>query len=371
MLTKFVRDTVSFLISDTQMFQLRYQSYHYSKSQPLPSLEGLPEFAQVAFAFCRDWLAGQETFTQQTSGSTGVPKLQVITRTQMEASADATGAFFSTTTEEHLLCCLNPVYIAGKMMLVRALVWDCPITLVEPSANPLLGLEEQFSFVALVPLQVEAGLAEEKSRKLLQSIPQVLIGGAALPHRIQQGLVQQGIRAWQSFGMTETVSHIALAKIGEGELVYQALPGVAIGTNEQDCLWVQSPMSGSEKIQTNDRIELQSKNTFTWLGRADFVVNSGGIKLFPEQLERQIAPLLEEICPGSAYFLFGEKDSRLGEQLVLYVEGPREETKRLALEVGLGQIVGKYEVPKKIYFKPAFAYTPSRKINRHATAASL
>lgn len=353
------------------MFQLRYQSYYYSTSQALPILEELPEVAQVAFAFCRDWLAGQETFIQQTSGSTGAPKLQVLSRTQMEASAAATGAFFGTTTREHLLCSLNPSFIAGKMMLVRAMVWNCPITLVEPSANPLLGLEEQFTFVALVPLQVEAGLAEEKSRKLLQSIPHVLIGGAALPHKIQQGLVQQGIRAWQSFGMTETVSHIALAPIEEGELVYQPLPGVAIGINEQDCLWIQSPMSGSEKIQTNDTIELRSKNTFVWLGRADFAVNSGGIKHFPEQLERRIAPLLEKTCPGCAYFLYGEKDSRLGEQLVLYVEGTGEENKRLALEAGLKQILGKYEVPKKIYFIEAFAYTPTRKINRQATAASL
>jgi O-succinylbenzoic acid--CoA ligase len=353
------------------MFELRYQSYQYSKRQALPNLEELPEFAQVAFTFCRNWLAGQETFTQQTSGSTGVPKLQVLSRTQMEASAVATGAFFETTTRSHLLCCLNPAFIAGKMMLVRALVWDCPITLVEPSAKPLLNLEGQFSFVALVPLQVDAILAEEKSRLFLQAIPHVLIGGAALPHKTQQGLVQQGIRAWQSFGMTETVSHIALAPIGTGELLYQALPGVSIGVNEQDCLWIHSPMSGSDKIQTNDRIELRSKNTFVWLGRNDFVVNSGGIKLFPEQLERKLAPLLEEICPGCAYFLFGEKDNRLGEQLVLYVEGTREETKRLALEVGLEQILGKYEIPKKIYFRVAFAYTPTGKINRPATAASL
>ena len=103
----------------------------------------------------------------------------------------------------------------------------------------------------------------------------------------------------------------------------------------------------------------------------DFVVNSGGIKLFPEQLERRIAPLLEETYPGCAYFLYGEKDSRLGEQLVLYVEGTGEENKQLALEVGLKQILGKYEVPKKIYFKAAFAYTPTRKINRHTTVAPL
>lgn len=353
------------------MFELRYQSYQYSKSQALPNLEELPEFAQVAFTFCRNWLAGQETFSQQTSGSTGASKLQVLSRTQMEDSAAATGAFFSTSSSEHLLCCLNPAYIAGKMMLVRAMVWDCPITLVEPSANPLLGLAEQFTFIALVPLQVESILAEEKSRKLLQSIPQVLIGGAPLPYKTQQALLQQGIKAWQSFGMTETVSHIALAPIGAGELRYQALPGVSIGVNEQDCLWIQSPMSGADKIQTNDIIELRSKNTFLWLGRADFVVNSGGIKLFPEQLERRIAPIMEVTCPGCAYFIFGEKDNRLGEQLVLYVEGTVEENKQLALKAGLEQNLGKYEVPKMIYFKPTFTYTPTGKINRPATAASL
>ena len=350
------------------MFQLRYQSYHYSKSQPLPNLEELPEFAQVAFAFCRDWLDGKDSFVQMTSGSTGTPKLQEITRQQLVASASATGAFFGVDSEFKLLCCLNPAYIAGKMMLVRALVWDCPITLVEPSANPLLGLEEQFSFVALVPLQVEAGLSEEKSRKLLQSIPQVLIGGAALPHKIQQELVQQGIRAWQSFGMTETVSHIALAPIGTGELIFQTLPGVEIGVSENQCLWIQSTMSGSAKIQTNDSIELRSKNSFVWLGRADFVVNSGGIKLFPEQLEKKISALMSNSYPGVPYFFYGEADERLGQRLVLYVEGEQSALTLEVLEEELKKFLDKFEIPKQIYLLPRFKYTPSGKINRPETA---
>jgi len=225
--------------------------------------------------------------------------------------------------------------------------------------------------VAMVPLQVETSLSSPSSLEKLKAIQTVLIGGAQLSDSLQMALSTEGIAAWQTFGMTETVSHIALAPIGPGELIYEALPGVEIGVSENQCLWIQSPMSGSEKIQTNDKIELRSKNTFVWLGRADFVVNSGGIKHFPELLERRIAPLLEKTYPGCAYFLFGEKVSRLGEQLVLYVEGTGEENKRLALESGLEQILGKYEVPKKIYFKAAFAYTPTRKINRHTTAASL
>ena len=350
------------------MFQLRYQSYQYSKSRPLPNLEELPEFAQEAFIFCKDWLDGKDSFVQMTSGSTGTPKLQEITRQQLVASASATGAFFGVDSEFKLLCCLNPAYIAGKMMLVRALVWDCPITLVEPSANPLLGLEEQFSFVALVPLQVEASLAEEKSRKLLQSIPQVLIGGAALPHKIQQELVQQGIRAWQSFGMTETVSHIALAPIGTGELIFQTLPGVEIGVSENQCLWIQSTMSGSAKIQTNDSIELRSKNSFVWLGRADFVVNSGGIKLFPEQLEKKISALMSNSYPGVPYFFYGEADERLGQRLVLYVEGEQSALTLEVLEEELKKFLDKFEIPKQIYLLPRFKYTPSGKINRPETA---
>ena len=354
------------------MFQLRYQSHHLSSTQSaLPDLEELPAFAQEAFSFCKDWLAGKAHFVQASSGSTGVPKLQEITRQQLEASASATAAFFGVNSEFKLLCCLNPAYIAGKMMLVRALVWDCEITLVEPNADPLATQKEPFDLVAMVPLQVETSLSSHSSFEKLKAIQTVLIGGAQLSDSLQMALTKGGIAAWQTFGMTETVSHIALAPIGTGELIYEALPGVEIGVSENQCLWIQSPMSGSEKIQTNDTIELRSKNTFVWLGRADFVVNSGGIKHFPELLERRIAPLLEKTCPGCAYFLFGEKDSRLGEQLVLYVEGTGEENKRLVLKAGLEQILGKYEVPKKIYFKAAFAYTPTRKINRHTTAASL
>ena len=354
------------------MFQLRYQSHHLTRTQSaLPDLGELPEFAQEAFTFCKDWLAGKDRFVQATSGSTGTPKLQEITRQQLEASATATGAFFGVDSEFKLLCCLNPAYIAGKMMLVRALVWDCEITLIEPNAAPLATQEEPVDLVAMVPLQVETSLSSPSSLEKLKAIQTVLIGGAPLSNSLKIALSTEGIAAWQTFGMTETVSHIALARIGIGELLYQTLPGVEIGVSENQCLWIQSPMSGAEKIETNDSIELRSKNTFVWQGRADFVVNSGGIKLFPELLERRIAPLLEKTCPGCAYFLFGEKDSRLGEQLVLYVEGTGEENKRLELEAGLEQILGKYEVPKKIYFKAAFAYTPTRKINRHTTAASI
>ena len=351
------------------MFQLRYQTHLLNRTQSaFPDMEELPEFAQEAFSFCKDWLAGKDRFVQATSGSTGTPKLLEINRKQLEASATATGTFFSVNSEFKLLCCLNPAYIAGKMMLVRALVWDCEITLVEPSATPLTTQEEPVDLVAMVPLQAETSLSSPSSFKKLKAIQTVLIGGAPLSDSLHTALSKEGIAAWQTFGMTETVSHIALAPIRTGELIYEALPGVEIGVSENQCLWIQSPMSGSEKIQTNDVIELRSKNTFVWLGRVDFVVNSGGIKLFPEQLEQKINAWMTERYPGVSYFFFGEADERLGERLVLYVEGEASKFHLEVLDEGLKKILGKYEVPKKINLLPRFTYTETGKINRPVTA---
>ena len=351
------------------MFKLRYQLHQLSRTQStLPDLEELPEFAQEAFTFCKDWLDGKDSFVQATSGSTGVPKLQEITRQQLMASATATGAFFGVNSEFKLLCCLNPAYIAGKMMLVRALVWDCEITLVEPNAAPLASQEEHVDLVAMVPLQVETSLFSHSSLEKLKAIQTVLIGGAPLSDSLQIALSKGGIAAWQTFGMTETVSHIALARIGTGELIYEALPGVEIGESGNQCLWIQSPMSGSEKIQTNDVIELRSKNSFVWLGRADFVVNSGGIKLFPEQLEKKINAWMSDRYPGVPYFFFGKADDRLGQRLVLYVEGESSQFNLEELEEQLKKLLGKFEVPKKINLLPRFTYTETGKINRPVTA---
>jgi O-succinylbenzoic acid--CoA ligase len=253
-------------------------------------------------------------------------------------------------------------------MLVRALVWNCEITLVEPNSDPLAMQEEPFDLVAMVPLQVEASLASPSSLEKLKAIQTVLIGGAPLSDSLQMSLHQEGIAAWQTFGMTETVSHIALAPIGTGELIYQTLPGVEIGVSENQCLWIQSTMSGSAKIQTNDVIELRSKNTFTWLGRVDFVVNSGGIKLFPEQLEKKISALMTDSYPGMPYFFYGEADERLGQRLVLFIEGEQSEVTLEVLEEELKKLLGKFEMPKQIYLLPRFKYTPSGKINRPETA---
>ncbi len=353
------------------MFQLHFNNQIFQRKEDFEMEgKGFPEFVEAAFTFCKAWLSGQEIFLQQTSGSTGIPKETELTRTQMLASAEATGAFFGTNSETQLLCCLNSAYIAGKMMLVRAMLWDCPIWLVEPKSNPFQDLPKDFSpdFIAMVPLQVETCLEDFQTLVKLKKVSNLIIGGAPVSQNLKTRLMENNISAWQTYGMTETVSHIALAKIETGDSHYHTLPEVEIGQDERGALWIKSPMSRLDKIQSNDLVELTTKTSFYWLGRADFVINSGGIKLHPELLEQKSESLIREFFPDSRFFFFGEKDKILGERLILILENtePNEELAKLLQERTKSRL-GNFETPKKIYFLPAFIETESGKINRLMT----
>ncbi|MFN3998458.1 AMP-binding protein [Algoriphagus sp.] len=357
------------------MFQLHYNDQIFQTKEDFEGMDlELPAFAKAAFSFCEAWLSDKTYFSQQTSGSTGTPKTIEISREQMMESAKATGSFFKTNSNTKLLCCLNPEYIAGKMMLVRAMVWDCPIWLVEPHSNPFLDLPEVFlpDFVALVPLQVEEILNNPKTSPALKKVSNLIIGGAPISEGLKSRLIANGIPAWQTYGMTETVSHVALARIEEGETTYQTLAGVEIGQDERGAVWTKSLMSGQERIQTNDLVELKSSTSFIWLGRADFVINSGGLKLHSELLEKKSEALIAEFFPGCRYFFLGEKDEKLGERLVLLIEKtePNEELAKL-LQEKMRNVFGKFETPKKIYFIPSFVHTESGKINRDLTFKQL
>ncbi len=354
------------------MFRLHFENQVYSKAEDFKINQNeLPNYVKAAFTFCKAWLDNKKTFSQSTSGSTGTPKQITFSREQMEASAKGTGAFFHTDSNSTLLCCLNPDYIAGKMMLIRAMIWDCEVYLIEPGSNPLKEIERGFDFVAMVPLQIQACLEDEKSLEKLRSIKNLIIGGAPISSKLKAALVKNGIQAWQTFGMTETVSHIALAEVGSDELLYHVLPEVKIGQDSRGALWIKSKMSGPDPIQTNDLIELRSETSFVWMGRADFMVNSGGIKLFPELIEKKAEEVFEEIFPGVSFFFHGEKDERLGEMLVLILETQESSSRVKILKERLTDVLEKYELPKKIYFNPKFVKTQSEKLNRIKTFESL
>ncbi|NVJ85299.1 MAG: AMP-binding protein [Algoriphagus sp.] len=355
------------------MFQLHFENQIFRTPDDFQT-SSENEVLKQALLFCRDWIVGKEKFIQKTSGSTGTPKEIQITRSQLLASAKATAAFFQIEKSDLLLACLHPNYIAGKMMLVRAMVWDAAVILVEPTSDPLANLAENLlpDFVAMVPLQVETCLNNPKSKQKLQQIKHVLIGGAPSSLRLQRQLSENHINAWQSFGMTETVSHIALAKITGEALWYQPLPGVQIGQDDRETLWIESPMSGNQRIQTNDKVIINSSRYFRWLGRVDFVVNSGGVKLFPESLEPQIEESIDRLFPGKRFFLGGIPDQMLGQELVLLIESNEKDSNRAKnLLHELETILPKFERPRKIHFLDHFEETSSGKINRIKTLAHV
>jgi O-succinylbenzoic acid--CoA ligase len=355
------------------MFQLKFQNQTFSsvaafKDRP----SNLPDFVKSAFEFCSDWLEGKEFFEQKTSGSTGTPKIIRLERSQMIASALATKGFFGTGENTKIGCCLNPEYIAGKMMLVRAMVWKSEIELVAASSNPLLEISETPDFLAMVPLQVEQSLSDPRSLEQLQKVQNLIIGGAPLSGNLKALIVKSGIQAFQTYGMTETVSHIALAKITADQLTYRTLPGVEIGVDERQALWIRSQMSGTLQIQTNDQVKLISENTFQWLGRVDFVINSGGVKIHPELLEAKASGILEDYFPNSQFFFAGIKDEKFGEKLILVIEGVQpSDTSAEDLKEKLKSVLNQFENPKELFFVNHFIRTPSGKLDRNKTVQRL
>jgi O-succinylbenzoic acid--CoA ligase len=342
------------------------QEYSFEQIRSGNWSEQDPYFSQ-ALSFCRDWLKGKTEFKLSTSGSTGKPKMIAVSRKQMEISAKATGDFFGIGKGADLLCCLNTQMIAGKMMLVRGMEWDAHIVLVTPQSNPFEGIVQTFDFVAMVPLQVATCIENPDSRSILKKTRNLIIGGAPSSPELLQKITDLHLNAYQTYGMTETVSHVALAKIDGQELTYQVLPGVKIGADEENKLWLEAPMAKEKRLQTNDIVELLPPHQFKWLGRADFTINSGGIKLQPEILEPKMAESIYSLFGICDYFLFGKTDEKLGKKPVLVIEFPKDEKRALDLLNKLKTVLERYQVPKEILFNPLFTKTASGKINRIAT----
>jgi O-succinylbenzoic acid--CoA ligase len=264
--------------------------------------------------------------------------------------------------------------VAGKMMLVRAMEWDAELVLVKPKENPLEGLwfESRIDFAAMVPLQVQACFSDVEITLKLKNIGTLIIGGAPSSGSLKEKIVEEDIHAYQTFGMTETVSHIALAPITKDVLVFETLPGVSIGTDDDGRLWISAAMASEEKLQTNDLVELLNKSQFKWLGRADFTINSGGIKIQPEVLEPKLSPFILNHFGDVPFFVFGIYDEKLGQKLLLILEEEFIELSKIkAFQDDLRANLINYHVPKEVLVLDKFIRTESGKINRLETIKSL
>ena len=312
--------------------------------------------------FLQEWYDDKDHVTGHTSGSTGTPKTIRLSKQDMLASAKITNTYFDIHSESRLLLCLSPSYIAGKMMIVRSILAGADLIVVPPSSSPLKHLEQDIDFAAMVPMQVETCLTTPETAEKFSRIKQVIIGGAALSPVLEERLQQVPTRCYSTYGMTETVSHVALRDINgvKKSPDYFALGDVHFETDERQCLIIHAPHLHQQTFTTNDIVNLVDTTRFEWLGRHDNVINSGGVKLFPEKIEAKIALLVKQ-----RFFIMSEEDTQLGQRTVLVIEDvPWDKAGKKRLQEQLKQLLHPYEVPKKIYFREHFTETYSGKVIR-------
>ena len=304
------------------------------------------DFEKPVGDFLLDWFDDKEFIEMKTSGSTGDPKTIRIQKQAMVNSALATGDFFDLAAGNTILNCLPVKYVAGKMMFIRAFILGLEMDFVAPSSHPLEILDKKYDFTALVPLQAM------NSVDYLHNFRTIIIGGAKVSNELEKVLKPIKSNIYETYGMTETITHIAARKLGED--AFTTLPNVILSQDENNCLLIEAKNISNEIIHTNDVVELVSENQFKFIGRFDNVINSGGIKLFPEQIEEKMLPYI-----NSRFFVIGKEDKELGEHLVLVIEGDEQ-------IIDLNQIssLDKYEKPKEVIFINKFKETTTGKIIR-------
>ena len=307
--------------------------------------------------FVSAWFDFADSIETNTSGSTGIPKVIRLQKQKMEASAKMTGTYFDFKPGDKTILCLSPDTIGGKMMLLRSFLFEMEIYVVDINTNPLEKIDFALKFAAMVPLQIQNII--EKNPEKLNLVQQLLIGGATVSKQLEESLKHFETCAYESFGMTETMSHVAVRKLNQPTFQpFEALLGILFESSENQLI-VNAPQLGIEKLNTNDIVELVDQKHFFWQGRADFVINSGGIKFFPEKIEKKISHLIQ-----SRFFIASEKDILLGEKIILVLEEIESEERMNDL-LELFQIeLDKFEIPKAMYFIDSFEETVSGKINR-------
>ncbi len=327
--------------------------------------EAVDSWENEIYAFLKNWFDDSDDILTYTSGSTGKPKEIRLSKNTMRNSARMTNAFFGLDVSKTALLCLPASYIAGKMMLVRALVGGFDLITVEPKANPFEQIDIQLDFTAITPYQLH------HSAETLKSYPvkNIIVGGGHVNSILEELAEEIPTAMFETYGMTETASHIALRRFNGTEKsdFFTVLKGVSIRLDERNCLVIKANHLLDNEIVTNDVVELISENSFKWLGRADAVINSGGVKIHPEQVEKKIEDLITE-----NYFISSVQDDVLENKVVLMIESEEYSFVKInKLKNQLEQRLGKYEIPKEIYFLQQFVYSRGNKILKKETLLEL
>ena len=337
-------------------------------------------------SFKKLWDAGQETFTIQTSGSTGVPKEIILHRKQLITSVKMTAKAFNLQEGDTAFCCLNIDYIAGMMMLVRAFEMGMDLIVVEPSSNPFVGIKKHLyllnanrgrNFFAFVPLQIQTIFEETPVLgEILNSAKAIIIGGASLNESILEKMQKIYRPIYATYGMTETITHIAIKRLNGSakDDFFNTLDGVDIKLSENNCLMIKTKTTNNEWITTNDVVEIINGSSFVLHGRIDNVINSGGVKIQLEKIEKVGEEILRKLQYNKPFFVYSLPDETLGERLILVIENETEnlsqaivQGNKIDLLKAFKEILPKFEVPKEVFFIEKMIETPTGKIDKIKT----
>jgi len=323
------------------------------------SLSQLPEWKRELYTFLKEWFSPSDFIEARTSGSTGTPQTIRLPKTTMQRSAGRTIEYFGLQTGNRILLSLPCRFIAGKMMVVRAIIGQMDLITVDPSSDFDLLIDETFDFGAMVPNQVFKLLESPTGQAKIENIRNLLIGGSSIPANLETQIIQLTNRVVSTYGMTETASHIAIRELS-GEYrsdIYRCLQGISVETGLNDCLQIHD-FELTEPIHTKDIAEIISPKSFRILGRIDDVIISGGIKYWPEKIEKTLLSAIHE-----RFVISSLPDEKLGEKLVLVIEG--KSTDIDFLNKKMTETLPSFDRPKAIYFLEKLPETPNGKLKRN------
>jgi O-succinylbenzoic acid--CoA ligase len=335
------------------------------------AMEKLPlataEWEQDVWKFLINWYHNNsDTIEVFSSGSTGPPKAIQHSKKAMQAHAQITCETLQLPRGITAWLCLPASKIGGMMMLVRSMVNRMDLLCTKPSANPFEDLDDNHAvaFAALTPMQMKATETDYTRYRKMNRIKTILLGGEAVSAGLIKHLYAAENNIYATFGMTETISHIALKKLNglHPDAHYKTLNGITVATDERNCLVVHAPAIGISNMATNDLATIVSATEFDWLGRIDHIINTGGIKVIPEAVEQKLLPFM-----NVPFFIAGMPDETTGSKVTLVLEATGLTQQDHAKLQECFKVLGKYETPRAVLVAPAFVKTENGKIKRAET----
>lgn len=322
-----------------------------------------------ALYLIKKWQNGDQVFSFNTSGSTGKPKNIEVPRWKMELSAKRTIAALGLSENMTAVLCMSPKFIGGAMMIIRALVAKMNLIIVPPSRHPLENITEPFDFIAMVPMQLTELLksGSDDQLRLLHKAKHVLLGGAGVSNNLIYQLQPLTTQYWSTYGMTETISHIALRRLNGPTASdhFEILDGIEIKTGSEGQLLIRDKITDDQWLKTNDVVEMVGPKQFRWIGRLDNVINTGGVKVMAETVEEGIEKVIHSVFPNCRYFISGTPGSIYGSVVTLFLEVETEVNPTKLLEkIKKRSPLNKYEFPKKVISLKVFPETASGKIDK-------